>query len=112
MNTNRKYRELGLQKAAMLILNEIFMDDSSIGWAGSYQELEDMKHFLAPFNIYYADDFTGTWMLRDHENTRHENLPKSNVVFTEDEEDDLDREILGLKEIVPANSDFEKGDES
>lgn len=37
----------------------------STGWSGkTLDELESFKKALAPFNVVYTDDFTGTWEMK------------------------------------------------
>lgn len=120
----RKYRDYGTQKAAGIILMDILNDDSSAGWAGSYQELEQMKEFLAPFNVTYQDDFNGIWGLREMsrsmsgsngpvlEMNQIPRAPKTAVVFVDEDEDDLDPMITGLPhmEQMDPSGDFDKED--
>ena len=57
----KKYREY--PNAALIILNDVFINGKSEGWSGSEKELEAVKEKLAPFNVKYVDDFTGRWAI-------------------------------------------------
>jgi hypothetical protein len=58
----KKYRDY--PNAALIILNDVFINGKSEGWGGSIKELEEVKTKLAPFNVDYTCDFTGTWRLK------------------------------------------------
>lgn len=59
-----KYREIGLNRSAQIIAGEIILQGKSSGWVGTIKEREEVAKYLAPLNIVYSDDFTGTWKLK------------------------------------------------
>ena len=59
---SRKYTEI--DKPSLITLSYVLLNTIPIGWSGSLEELENVKSILAPFNIVYLDDFTGTWGMK------------------------------------------------
>lgn len=57
----KKYADYSTKSAAAMILSDIALNRKSTGWAGSLENLEEMKVVLKPFNVAYVCDFTGTW---------------------------------------------------
>lgn len=58
----RKYREIGSSKqVAGIIASEVIESGKSYGWAGSLEELSQIKEILSSFNIFYVDDSVGGW---------------------------------------------------
>lgn len=57
----RLYREYGCVRAAGMIASEVVTESESVGWAGSLEELDEVRGHLAPFGIRYTDDMLGMW---------------------------------------------------
>jgi hypothetical protein len=57
----RKY-DTDVKKAAGIIAAEVVEKGNSIGWVSSdHNQFNQLKNYLANFNIAYVDDFAGEW---------------------------------------------------
>ena len=67
--TTRYYRDYyPLRSAAVDIIVEcIECCGRSSGWAGSGEELEEVEKICNKYNVYYVNDFYGTWALVEKE---------------------------------------------
>lgn len=57
----RLYRDYGCVTAAGIIASEVVTVSESVGWAGTLEELDDVRGHLAPFGIQYTNDMLGMW---------------------------------------------------
>ena len=62
----RKYSNYSIKTCASLIVQDIIDTNKSEGWSGNLDDLEQLKILLEKFNVYYVDDFLGTWEKVDH----------------------------------------------
>ena len=58
----KRYRDF--KNPSTVIVLDCSREGKSMGWSGSVEEVTDLQKTLAPFNIHYACDFTGTWKFK------------------------------------------------
>ena len=59
----RHYTDNAREDAAK-ILADIVTRGSSKGWCGSLEQLDKLSEILKNYNVFYVDDFNGTWEMR------------------------------------------------
>lgn len=59
----RRYSDDAREDAAQ-ILADIVTKGASKGWCGSLEQLDRLSEILKNYNVFYVDDFNGTWEMR------------------------------------------------
>lgn len=59
----RRYSNDAREDAAQ-ILADIVTKGASKGWGGSLEQLDRLSEILKNYNVFYVDDFNGTWEMR------------------------------------------------
>ena len=61
----RNYDNYSAERAAAIIVSEVITEGESTGWVGNGSEpMETIEKICNKYNVYYVDDFHGTWEYR------------------------------------------------
>lgn len=61
MPQTQAYHDYSSNDCMIKIMHDIVNNGKSSGWYGSKEEVQDLGKKLESFNIFYVDDFHGTW---------------------------------------------------
>jgi hypothetical protein len=59
----RHYDDYGARESAAMIISECVRRGESDGWAGNDPEFSEVVKICGDFNVFYVNDWFGTWQL-------------------------------------------------